>query len=81
MRGIGQLQYAGNLDPVPADLAERATSSSAVSRRSVARSTGRLQAGLREGAPVRPQHLRADLARFLYLYLAIVLDVLSSFTG
>ena len=39
-------RYASTLDPVPADVAERATSSSAVSRRFVALSTKRLQAFL-----------------------------------
>ena len=42
--GVSTRRYAGTLDPVPADVTERATSSSAVSRRFVALSTKRLQA-------------------------------------
>ena len=44
--GVSTRRYAGTLDPVPADVTERATSSSAVSRRFVALSTKRLQAFL-----------------------------------
>ena len=44
--GVSTRRYAGTLDPVPADVRERATSSSAVSRRFVALSTKRLEAFL-----------------------------------
>ena len=44
--GVSTRRYAGTLDPVPADVTERATSSSAVSRRFVALSTKRLQSFL-----------------------------------
>ena len=44
--GVSTRRYAGTLDPVPAEVTERATSSSAVSRRFVALSTKRLQAFL-----------------------------------
>ena len=40
--GVSTRRYAGTLDPVPAEVNERATSSSAVSRRFVALSTKRL---------------------------------------
>ena len=54
--GVSTRRYAGTLDPVPADVTERATSSSAVSRRFVALSTGRLQAFL--GRPLGELDLR-----------------------
>ena len=44
--GVSTRRYASTLDPVPAGVTERATSSSAVSRRFVALSTQRLQAFL-----------------------------------
>ena len=44
--GVSTRRYASTLDPVPAEVNERATSSSAVSRRFVALSTKRLQAFL-----------------------------------
>ncbi len=44
--GVSTRRYASTLDPVPADVTERATSSSAVSRRFVALSTKRLEAFL-----------------------------------
>ena len=44
--GVSMRRYAGTLDPVPADVRERAMSSTAVSRRFVALSTKRLQAFL-----------------------------------
>ena len=44
--GVSTRRYADTLDPVPADVTERATSSSAVSRRFVALSTKRLEAFL-----------------------------------
>ena len=44
--GVSTRRYAGTLDPVPVDVTERATSSSAVSRRFVALSTKRLEAFL-----------------------------------
>ena len=44
--GVSTRRYAGTLDPVPADVRERATSSSAVSRRFEALSTKRLEAFL-----------------------------------
>ncbi len=44
--GVSTRRYAGTLDPVPAEVNERATSSSAVSRRFVALSTKRLHAFL-----------------------------------
>ena len=46
--GVSTRRYAGTLDPVPVDVTERATSSSAVSRRFVALSTKRLDLGLHE---------------------------------
>ena len=55
--GVSTRRYAGTLDPVPADVTERATSSSAVSRRFVALSTKRLQAFL--GRPLGELDLRA----------------------
>ena len=54
--GVSTRRYAGTLDPVPADVTERATSSSAVSRRFVALSTKRLQAFL--GRPLGELDLR-----------------------
>ena len=42
--GVSTRQYARTLDPVPAEVTERATSRSAVSRRFVALSTKRLRA-------------------------------------
>ncbi len=44
--GVSTRRYASTLDPVPADVTERGTSSSAVSRRFVALSTKRLGAFL-----------------------------------
>ncbi len=44
--GVSTRRYASTLDPVPSEVTERATSSSAVSRRFVALSTKRLQAFL-----------------------------------
>ena len=44
--GVSTRRYAGTLDPVPAEVTERGTSSSAVSRRFVALSTKRLQSFL-----------------------------------
>ena len=44
--GVSTRRYASTLDPVPAEVNERATSSSAVSRRFVALSTKRLHAFL-----------------------------------
>ena len=44
--GVSTRRYASTLDPVPADVTERATSSSAVSRRFVALSKKRLEAFL-----------------------------------
>ena len=44
--GVSTRRYASTLDPVPADVTERATSSSAVSRRFVALSMKRLEAFL-----------------------------------
>ena len=55
--GVSTRRYAGTLDPVPADVTERATSSSAVSRRFVALSTKRLQSFL--GRPLGELDLRA----------------------
>ena len=55
--GVSTRRYAGTLDPVPADVTERATSSSAVSRRFVALSTKRLQAFL--SRPLGELDLRA----------------------
>ena len=55
--GVSTRRYAGTLDPVPADVTERATSSSAVSRRFVALSTKRLLAFL--GRPLGELDLRA----------------------
>ena len=52
--GVSTRRYAGTLDPVPADVTERATSSSAVSRRFVALSTKRLQAFLSGRIPDFP---------------------------
>ena len=54
--GVSTRRYAGTLDPVPADVTERATSSSAVSRRFVALSTKRLEAFL--GRPLGELDLR-----------------------
>ena len=54
--GYRRAGTAGTLDPVPADVTERATSSSAVSRRFVALSTKRLQAFL--GRPLGELDLR-----------------------
>ena len=54
--GCRRAGYAGTQDPVPAGVTERATSSSAVSRRFVALSTGRLQAFL--GRPLGELDLR-----------------------
>ena len=44
--GVSTRRYAGTLDPVPAEVAERGASSSAVSRRFVALSAKRLQSFL-----------------------------------
>ena len=55
--GVSTRRYAGTLDPVPADVTERATSSSAVSRRFVALSTKRLRSFL--GRPLGELDLRA----------------------
>ena len=55
--GMSTRRYAGTLDPVPGDVTERATSSSAVSRRFVALSTKRLQAFL--DRPLSELDLRA----------------------
>ena len=55
--GVSTRRYAGTLDPVPADVTERSTSSSAVSRRFVALSTKRLQSFL--GRPLGELDLRA----------------------
>ena len=54
--GVSTRRYAGTLDPVPVDVTERATSSSAVSRRFVALSTKRLEAFL--GRPLGELDLR-----------------------
>ena len=54
--GVSTRRYADTLDPVPADVTERATSSSAVSRRFVALSTKRLEAFL--GRPLGELDLR-----------------------
>ena len=54
--GVSTRGYADTLDPVPADVTERATSSSAVSRRFVALSTKRLEAFL--GRPLGELDLR-----------------------
>ena len=54
--GVSTRRYAGTLDPVPVDVTERATSSSAVSRRFVALSTKRLEAFL--GRPLGELNLR-----------------------
>ena len=54
--GVSMRRYADTLDPVPADVTERATSSSAVSRRFVALSTKRLEAFL--GRPLGELDLR-----------------------
>ena len=54
--GVSTRRYAGTLDPVPAAVTERATSSSAVSRRLVALSTKRLEVFL--GRPLGELHLR-----------------------
>ena len=54
--GVSTRRYAGTLDPVPVDVTERATSSSAVSRRFVTLSTKRLEAFL--GRPLGELDLR-----------------------
>ena len=60
--GVSTRRYAGTLDPVPVDGRERATSSSAVSRRFVALSTKRLEAFL--GRPLGELDLRVVCHRW-----------------
>ena len=54
--GVSTRRYAGTLDPAPAEVTERGTSSSAVSRRFVALSAKRLRSFL--GRPVGELDLR-----------------------
>ena len=61
--GVSTRRYASTLDPVPAAVTERATSSSAVSRRFVALSTKRLQGSVRANWSQPPEAKSCDVLR------------------